>query len=86
MRAMQVALSPAPDEDTAAAVLAAIACAITQDSALSAADVPARASWRVAGVLAAQGLPAARNAAYAAWHAAERARRAERWSSGVVGL
>jgi len=85
MRAMQVTLSPVPDEDTAAAVLAAIACAIEQDSAGDA-DAPARSSWRTAGVLAAQGLPGARNAANASWHAAERTRRAERWSGGVVGI
>jgi hypothetical protein len=82
---MEVTLSPIPDEDTAAAVLAAIACALEQDAA-GGADVPARSSWRAAGVLAAQGLPGARNAANASWHAAERTRRAERWSSGVVGI
>jgi hypothetical protein len=86
MRAMQVILSPGPDEDTAAAVLAAIACAIEQDAAGDVADTPARSSWRTAGVLAAYGLPGARNAANASWHAAERTRRAERWSGGVVGM
>src|SRR5215212_987758 len=86
MRAMQVILSPAPDDDTAAAVLAAIACAIEHDAAGDTADAPARSSWRTAGMLAAQGLPGARNAAYAGWRSAERARRAERWSSGIVGM
>ncbi|HEU5099556.1 MAG TPA: hypothetical protein VFU22_11085 [Roseiflexaceae bacterium] len=83
---MQVMLSPVPDEDTAAAILAAIACTLEQEAASSTADAPARSSWRSAGMLAAQGLPAARNAAYADWHAAERSRRAERWSGGVVGM
>ena len=58
---------------------------IEQDPA-DAADVPARSSWRAAGMLAAQGLPGARNAANAGWHTAERAGRAERWSAGVVGM
>jgi hypothetical protein len=86
MRAMQVTLSPVPEEAIAAAVLAAIACVIEQDTANDAADAPARSSWRTAGVLAAQGLPGARNAANAGWHSAERTRRAERWSAGIVGL
>jgi hypothetical protein len=83
---MQVTLTPTPDAETAAAVLAAIACAIEHDTAGDTRAAPARSSWRAAGALAGQGLPPARNGAYAAWHAAERARRAERWSGGIVGM
>jgi hypothetical protein len=83
---MQVTLKPVPDEDTAAAVLAAIACVIEQGTAESTENAPARSSWSSAGLLAAQGLPGARNAAYAGWRSADRARRAERWSGGIVGM
>jgi hypothetical protein len=83
---MQVTLTPTPDADTAAAVIAAIACVIAQETADDAPDAPARSAWHTGSALATQGLPPARNGAFAAWHAAERARRAERWSGGIVGL
>ena len=85
MLAMQVTLTPTPDDDTAAAVIAAIACVITQEAADDTSDVPARSAWQAGSALVAQGLPPARNGAFAAWHAAERTRRAERWSGGIVG-
>ena len=86
MRAMQVHMTPTPDQDTAAAIAAAIACSSMHDEGCDTPDAPARSSWRAAGALAAQGLPPARNGAHAAWHATERARRTERWSYGIVGM
>ena len=86
MQAMQVTLTPTPDEDIAAAAIAAIACVIAQETADDRPNAPARSAWQVGAALAVQGLPPARNSAFAAWHAAERARRAERWSGGIVGL
>jgi len=49
-------------------------------------EAPARSAWQAGSALAVQGMPPARNGAFAAWHAAERARRAERWSGGIIGL
>ena len=86
MQAMHVSLTPTPDADTAAAVIAAIAAMITPEAANDMPDVPARSAWQAGGALAAQGMPPARNGAFAAWHAAERARRAEHWSGGIIGL
>jgi hypothetical protein len=85
MQAMQVTLTPTPDADTAAAVIAAIACVIVQETADDRLDAPARSAWHAGSAMAVQGMPPARNGAFAAWHAAERARRAERWSGGIVG-
>ena len=86
MLAMQVTLIPTPDADTAAAVIAAIAYMIAQETADERPDTIARSAWQASSALAAQGIPPARNGAFAAWHAAERARRAERWSGGIIGL
>ena len=86
MLAMHVTLNPTPDTDTAAAVIAAIACVIAEETVDARPDVPARSAWQAGGALAVQSLPPARNGAFAAWHAAERARRADRWSGGVIGL
>jgi hypothetical protein len=86
MQAMHVTLTPTPDADTAAAVIAAIAAMIAPEAANDTPDAPARSAWQAGGALAAQGMPPARNGAFAAWHAAERARRAEHWSGGIIGL
>ena len=86
MLAMHITLTPTPDADTAAAVIAAIAAMIAPEAADDMPGVPARSAWQAGGALVAQGLPPARNGAFAAWHAAERARRAERWSSGILGI
>ena len=83
MLAMQVTLIPTPDADTAAAVIAAIAAMIAPETADDTPDAPVRSAWQAGGALAVQGMPPARNGAFAAWHAAERARRAERWSGGI---
>ena len=83
---MYVTLTPTPDADTAAAVIAAIATTVASEAADDTRDAPVRSAWQAGGMLAVQGLPPARNGAFAAWHAAERARRAERWSGGVIGL
>jgi hypothetical protein len=85
MQTMQVTLTPTPDADTAAAMIAAIAYVIAQETADDTPDAPARSAWHAGSALTAQGMPPARNGAFAAWHTAERARRAERWSGGVVG-
>jgi hypothetical protein len=86
MLAMHITLVPTPDADTAAAAIAAIACMIAQDTAEEPPEAPARSAWSAGNALIGQGMPPARNGAFAAWHAAERARRADRWSGGVVGL
>ena len=86
MQAMQVILIPTPDADTAAAVVAAI---IAMSAPSPAGDTPqaaVRSAWQSGGALAVQGMPPARNGRFAAWHAAERARRAEYWSGGIIGL
>jgi hypothetical protein len=84
MQAMHVTLIPTTDADTAAAVIAAIACVMAQETADNRPHTPARSAWQAAGALAAQGLPPARNGAFTTWHAAARARRAERWSGGII--
>ena len=75
MRGMQVQLNPTPDDDTAAAILAAIACCLQPN--LVGDDIASSpcSAWRAAGILVAQGLPPARGA-----------KRAVRWSSGIVGM
>jgi hypothetical protein len=83
---MHVTLTPKPDADVAAAVIAAISCVIAQEATDHTPDAPARSAWQAASALAAQGMPPTRNGTFAAWHAAERARRAERWSAGIIGL
>jgi hypothetical protein len=86
MQAMHVTLTPSPDSDIAAAVIAAIAAMIAPEADDDTLDAPMRSAWQAGGALAVQGMPPARNGAFAAWHAAERARRADRWSGGIVGL
>jgi hypothetical protein len=86
MSAMQIQFHPTPDDDTAAAILAAIACYQQPDSAtITAARLPASA-WRAAGQLAAQGLPTGRMPGPPAWASADRTSRAARWSAGIVGM
>jgi hypothetical protein len=84
--AMHMTLHPTPDDDTAAAVIAAIAAMIAPGTADDTPDSSARSAWQAGGALAAQGMPPARNGAFAAWHAVARARRAERWSGGIIGI
>jgi hypothetical protein len=86
MPVMEVRLIPTPDDDTAAAALAAIACLIEQEYAAETRDTPTRAAWRAAALIAAQRLAPARNGAHASWHAADRAQREGRWSYGIVGM
>ncbi len=86
MQAMHVTMTPMPDAETAAAVIAAIACMSAPETADDTPDAPARSAWHAATALEAQGMPPARNGTFATWHTAERARRAERWSSGIIGL
>jgi hypothetical protein len=82
---MQVQFSPTPGDDTAAAIVAAIACYIESDSTAERIAVPPASAWRGAGLLEAQGLPAARGATPPKWSTAERSQRATRWSAGIVG-
>jgi hypothetical protein len=85
MSSMQVHFHPTPDEDTAAAILAAIACHL--DSLPAASDeLPPAPAWRIAARLAAQGQPPVPGASQPAWGGAERSGRAARWSSGIVGM
>jgi hypothetical protein len=83
---MHVTLTPTPDADTAAAVIAAIATMIAPETAGATPEAAARSAWQAGGALMGQGMPPARNGAFAAWHAAERARRADRWSGGIMGI
>ncbi|HNP86726.1 MAG: hypothetical protein JST60_15310 [Chloroflexi bacterium SZAS-1] len=80
---MKVQLFPTPDEDTVAAVLAALALYADEVAAIEPATP--RSAWSDAGRLAAQGLPPIR-AAVPRWAGAERSRRADNWSTGIVGL
>ena len=84
---MDVRLTPTPDNDTAAAVIAAIASLLEQDQAE---DLPEaglqRSTWQTAAALAAQRLPPTRDATRARWAAAERVDREARWSYGIVGI
>ena len=86
MPIMELHLSPWPEDDIAAAVLAAVACLIEQEQADQTLDAAGCTAWQAAALAAAQGLPPARNGAYASWHTADRARRVGRWSYGIVGL
>jgi len=83
---MQVILIPTPDADTAAAVIAAITAMSAPSPDDDMPNTPARSAWQSGGALAVQGMPPARNGRFAAWHAAERARRAEHWSGGIIGI
>jgi hypothetical protein len=85
MPGMQLLLEPTPDEETAAAIVAAVCSYIEQTLGDAHPNEGRRRAWSAAAVLAAQYLPPARNAAHTAWSAAERAARAERWSYGIVG-
>jgi hypothetical protein len=84
---MKISFTPAPDDDTAAAIAAAIACLVEQEQ-LEVANTPAvsRSTWSAAGTLAAHGLPSVGGATHAAWASAERAGREGRWTYGIVGL
>ncbi|HWQ11591.1 MAG TPA: hypothetical protein VNL77_02255 [Roseiflexaceae bacterium] len=78
-------LTPAPlDEDLAAAVLAAV---VLYTEAEAAAEEPAcRPAWRAAALIAAQGIAPARGVGATSWATAERAGRAARWSTGLLGM
>jgi hypothetical protein len=86
MQTMHIMLIPTPDADTAAAVIAAIAAMLAPEAADDPPESSARSAWQAGGALAAQGMPPTRNGAFASWHAAERARRAEHWSGGITGI
>jgi hypothetical protein len=86
MLPMKLEMTPTPDEDTAAAVIAAISCLIEQEQTDVLPRAHERTAWRAGAASAAQGLPPARNGAHAGWHAAERTRRASCWSYGIVGM
>ena len=83
---MQVQFSPTPDGDTAAAILAAIACCLESDTPTIPLAASTRAAWRAAGVLEAQGLPPSRGAPPPKWSTADRSQRAAHWSTGIVGM
>jgi hypothetical protein len=87
MRAMHITLTPGADDDTAAAILAAIACMLDQEEAGDTVEVAApRSLWKEAAVLAAQGLPPTRRPERMTWATAERARREACWSYGIAGM
>ncbi|MFN8501907.1 hypothetical protein [Kouleothrix sp.] len=82
---MNIHVSPVPDDDAVAAVLAALEHYLAAEQADDEAPAGPHEPWRTAGKLAAQGLPPSRAVA-ARWGSADRARRGERWSHGIVGL
>ena len=86
MRPMHVSFHPMPDPDTVAAVLSALAAELEHAEAVLGDPAPAPAAWGSAGRLAAQGLPPARQPGAPRWGSADRARRATRWSHGIVGM
>jgi len=83
---MQLTLTPTPDDDTAAAIMAAISWVIQQQQAEGLIPPARRPAWRAAAVLAAQGLPPTRDVRRATWSAAERTSREGHWSHGIAGL
>ena len=86
MSAMHVQFNPIPAEDTAAAILAAIACYLEPTSPADSTAASAGSAWRAAGMYEAQGLRPSRAAEPPKWSTAERNQRAARWSAGIVGM
>jgi hypothetical protein len=87
MRTMQITCTPTADEDTTAAILAAIAAVLDQEHIADARGPITRpALWKAAAVLAAHGLPPTRRPVHPTWATAPRAEREARWSSGIVGM
>jgi hypothetical protein len=78
---MQIAFTTLVDEETAAAILAALAILDTGDPELAA---PPDTSWARAGQLAAQGSAIGRGPVQ--WRTVERAGWRSRSSSGIPGL
>lgn len=72
-----------PDDDEVAAALAAIQLYIERSN-YPVAPAIASSAWRVATALEAQDLPPVRNTALRGWASADRARRASRWSTGII--
>ncbi|KPV51879.1 hypothetical protein SE17_18715 [Kouleothrix aurantiaca] len=85
MLAMKIEITPTPDDDTVAAIVAALAAYDTGAPEELGAAGPHASMWAAANRQAAQGLPPPVTPT-PRWAEAERARRAERWSSGIVGL
>lgn len=84
MPAMTTPAASAPaDDDLVAAALAAVGLYLEAES--PAEDGAARPAWRVAAIVAAQGLAPARGMRRVSWASAERAGRAARWSGGMHG-
>jgi hypothetical protein len=83
---MQVQFSPTPADDTAAAILAAIAYYLESNSPTASIAASPGSAWRAANMLAAQGLPPSRGATPPTWSTAERTGRAAHWSTGIVGM
>jgi hypothetical protein len=83
---MQVQFSPTPDDDTAAAILAAIACYLESNSPNNPLDASSDSVWRAAGLLEAQGLPTSRGTPPPKWSTADRSQRAAHWGTGIVGM
>ena len=77
--------TPDATADEVAAVSAALAALLVDGADDAPADTPAHA-WGAAAALEAQGVTPRRGGRYRRWNAVERAGRAARWSSGIVGL
>ncbi|MDZ4718906.1 MAG: hypothetical protein SH847_10690 [Roseiflexaceae bacterium] len=79
---MQIKIETAIDDQTAAAIVAALEIMLRADGSHSAAPEPAQSAWAAAGTLAGQGLPGAKGRV--TWSTADRIGRAARWSNGIL--
>jgi hypothetical protein len=74
-----------PSADEIAVALAAVRFYIEAERSIDTSALHLR-PWRIAAALESQGLPPTRNGAHHLWGTAERARRASRWSYGIIGI
>jgi hypothetical protein len=74
---MQIKIETPIDDQTAAAIMAALALLLDTNDAPMPDLEPPHSAWAVAGILEGQGLPGTRSAV--AWATADRIGRASRW-------
>ena len=79
---MNIQIDGTIDEETAAAIVAAVELTLAVENRVATQAQPQRSPWATAGRLAALGIPSARGSV--GWSDAERVGRAGRWSSGIV--
>jgi hypothetical protein len=79
---MELQIEGTIDEETAAAIVAAVELMVAAEKRATVKGEPQRSAWATAGRLAALSIPSARGVA--GWSDAERVGRAGRWSSGIL--